>query len=74
VWLSTRGVVDEDADGAVVDQARRDVGQAVTDLQQTPLADEAEIAETARLAVRRAFARVLGYKPMTIVHVTREAP
>jgi ribonuclease J len=74
VWLSTRGVVEEDADGALLEEARRDVGQAVTDLPETPPPNQAEIAETARLAVRRAFARVLGYKPMTIVHVTREAP
>jgi ribonuclease J len=74
VWLSTRGVIDEDADVELLAAARRDVAQAIADLPEMPPADDAALAETARLAVRRAFARVVGYKPMTIVHLSRGAP
>jgi ribonuclease J len=73
VWLSTRGVIDEDADAQVLEAARRDVTQAIAELPGVPPPDDAALAETARLAVRRAFARVVGYKPMTIVHLSRGA-
>ena len=40
------------------------------DVGQRPI-DDAAIAEAARAAVRRAFARVLGFKPLTVATVHR---
>jgi ribonuclease J len=71
VWLSTRGVVVEESEPELFAAARRDVAQALGALPPNPPPDDAFVAETARLAVRRAFARVVGYKPMTVVKVTR---
>jgi ribonuclease J len=75
VAITTRGVVDEAIDGALVEAARRDVRDAVNDLPRLlgdrPIED-AQIAETARLAARRSLARVLGFKPTAVVHVARE--
>ena len=44
---------------------------AVTELDAS--ADDARIAEQARLAVRRTFFKSRGKKPMTVVHVRRSA-
>jgi hypothetical protein len=35
--------------------------------------DDAAIVEAVRLAVRRSFARALGFKPVTVVQVVRVA-
>jgi hypothetical protein len=67
-------VIDEERDHEVLATARRDVTAAIAELSNSPPPDDAAMAETARLAVRRAFARVVGYKPMTIVHLSRGAP
>jgi hypothetical protein len=35
--------------------------------------DEAAVSEAARLAVRRSLARVVGFKPVTVVQIVRVA-
>ena len=79
VTVVTRGVIDEATESALLEGARRDVRDAVNDVPRQqggagarPVED-GMIAEAARLAVRRSFARVLGWKPLAIVHVERAA-
>lgn len=71
VKLVTRGVVDEAAHPDEVLAAKSAVKLAVAELDAT--ADDARIAEHARLAVRRTFFKSRGKKPMTVVHVWRSA-
>jgi ribonuclease J len=74
VALSTRGVVDEALDAHVVAAARNEAHAAVEELADGAppgAVDEAAIAEAARQAVRRHFARVLGFKPVTTAVVLR---
>ncbi len=72
VVLSMRGVAVEAEEADLLAAARREVASAIDALVREPAPDDALVSETARLAVRRAFARVLGYKPMTIVQVRHE--
>ena len=67
VTLITRGVVDEAAHPEEVQAARAAVRHAIADLASH--ADDAQIAEQTRLAVRRSFFKSRGKKPMTVVHV-----
>lgn len=77
VLVVTRGVLDETADAHVLASARHDAEDAVDALQtQGPRGrppEDGEIAEAARLAVRRGLARVLGFKPVATVSVLRRA-
>jgi ribonuclease J len=72
VSLVTRGVVDEIAFEDEVDAARAAVRRAIAELGAH--ADDAHVAEAARLAIRRAFFKTRGKKPMTVVHVRRSSP
>jgi len=65
--LSTRGVADDPDELASIRGAIRAV---VAELDAT--ADDATIAEHARLAIRRAFHKSRHFKPVTIVHVVRK--
>ncbi|MDB4941110.1 MAG: hypothetical protein JWP97_644, partial [Labilithrix sp.] len=69
VALVTRGVLDEAEYPEELAEARAQVRHAIADLE--PHADDSRVAEAARLAVRRAFQRSRGNKPMTVVHVRR---
>jgi ribonuclease J len=74
VALATRGVVDEALDGHVLASARNEAMAALEELagdERASTGTDAEIAEAARQAVRRAFGRVLGFKPVTTVSVLR---
>lgn len=71
--LLTRGVVDENAHPEAVDAARDAVRVAIAGLDTLALSDDARVAEEARLAVRRAFAKSRGKKPMTVVHLRRSS-
>jgi ribonuclease J len=74
VALASRGVVDETIDAHIVAAARNDAHAAVEELADGAppgAVDEAAVAEAARQAVRRHFARVLGFKPVTTVVVLR---
>jgi ribonuclease J len=69
VALITRGVVDEVEHPEEVESARAAVRLAIAELDA--FADDARVGEQARLAVRRAFFKSRGKKPMTVVHVRR---
>ncbi len=73
--IVTRGVVDEDASAHVLAEARGEVVRAIDEARfarrGAPWPDVEAIREAARLAVRRAFARGLGFKPVTVVEVVR---
>jgi len=72
VAVTTRGVVDPDGDGALVEAARKEARSAFEALLALgePL-DDARIAETMRLAVRRTLAKALGFKPVTTASLVR---
>ncbi len=76
VTVATKGVIDETADAHVLASARHEAEMAVDALADGggggPV-EEPAIAEAARQAVRRAFGRVLGFKPVTTVTVVRLA-
>ena len=69
VSLVTRGVVDENEHPEELEAARAAVRVAIAELDA--FADNARVAEQARLAVRRTFFKSRGKKPMTVVHVRR---
>ncbi len=73
IAVATRGVLDERADGELLEAARRDAHRALEGLltagEDRP--DEATISETARLAVRRVLAKTLGFKPVTTATLVR---
>jgi ribonuclease J len=73
IALSTRGVVDETLDPHVLASARGDARAAVDELTSGETGDPTneDVTEAARHAVRRAFDRVLGFKPVTTVTVLR---
>jgi ribonuclease J len=74
VALTTRGVLDETAEAHVLASARNEATAAVEGLADGAPGgrpEEAAIAEAARMAVRRAFGRTLGFKPVTTVTVLR---
>jgi hypothetical protein len=75
VSLVTRGVLDETADAHLLSAARNEVLAAVEELVEQGgggiLRSDAELGETARLAVRRSLGKVLGFKPVTTFTVVR---
>jgi ribonuclease J len=68
VVLKTRGVVDE-ANASELDDAVSNVKRAITEAPAQ--ATDEFLAEQARLAVRRTFAKARGIKPCTFVHLRR---
>jgi len=68
--LSTTGLLEEGDDA--VAQAVRDAARAAVEaLSAKRRADDAELAEAVRLAVRRAFNDSVAKKPVTTVHLVR---
>ncbi len=68
------GVLDETAEAHLLASARHEAEAAVDELADGAPGgrpEEAAIAEAARMAVRRALGRVLGFKPVTTVSVLR---
>ena len=76
IAVATRGVIDEGADGELLESARRHARAALEDLlasaesMRGPL-DAERISEVARLAVRRTLAKTLGFKPVTTASLVR---
>jgi ribonuclease J len=76
IAVATRGVIDEGADGDLLECARKQARAALEDLLASargaaaPLDDE-QISEAARLAVRRTLAKTLGFKPVTTASLVR---
>jgi ribonuclease J len=74
VDLATAGVVDDTLDAHVLADARAEALAAVEEVARSgdgKVHGDARIAEAARLAVRRAIDRALGFKPSTSVTVLR---
>jgi ribonuclease J len=75
IALATKGVVDETAEAHLLAAARHEAEAAVDELSDGAPGgrpEETAISEAARQAVRRAFGRVLGFKPVTTVAVVRQ--
>ncbi|MGO9713368.1 MAG: ribonuclease J [Polyangiaceae bacterium] len=76
ISIETRGVLDASLSGGILSGARHDALEALRDLPRSRPDrpdDEPVIAEAVRTAIRRSFARALGFKPMTVVQVVRVA-
>jgi ribonuclease J len=75
IAVSTRGVVDEAAEAALLESAKREARTALDELllagDGADRRDDAQIADAARLAVRRTLARALGFKPVTVASLVR---
>ena len=69
--LTTRGVIDEHGDAALLASVKRDLREAIDACARDARPSDATISEAARLAVRRGFSKALGRKPATIVAVQR---
>lgn len=67
--VTTVGLLDEET--GVMDQVLRDLTRAVAQLSDDDMVEDDILRETARLAVRRAFRRILGKKPVTQVQLIR---
>ena len=67
--ISTVGLLDEET--GVMEAVLRDLERAVGQLSEDDMAEDDLLGETARLAVRRAFRRILGKKPVTKVQLIR---
>jgi ribonuclease J len=73
--VSTRGVLDEGADAAVLRDAAREVTKALSD-RPWPRArpTDEEIADLARLVTRKRLEQRVGKRPVTVANVVREKP
>ncbi|MGH7285601.1 MAG: hypothetical protein ACRELY_29120, partial [Polyangiaceae bacterium] len=72
VTLQTRGVLDRETQSESLRSAEFAANHAATTSTVANASDDA-IAEAVRLAVRRAIVKDLGFKPVTMVTVVREA-
>jgi ribonuclease J len=76
VLIDTLGVLDATVASGLLIGAQRDARDALHDLPRSAperASNEGAIAEAVRLAIRRSFARALGFKPVTVVRVVRVA-
>jgi ribonuclease J len=72
ITVVTKGVLDESLDAHVLASARNEVMAAIEELPSGGSGRaESEVADAARQAVRRALARVLGFKPVATATVSR---
>jgi ribonuclease J len=76
IAVATRGVIDEGADGDLLESARKQARTALEDLLASLAGaaappDDEQIVEAARLAVRRTLAKTLGFKPVTTASLVR---
>ncbi len=69
--VSARGLLDEAAEADKLTVIAAGVIDALKRLPAVERRDDAAVKEAARLAVRRAFFRMLGRKPVTDVHLVR---
>ena len=68
--VSTSGLFD-DEDDPVLDTVRLAVREALAKLSAKALRDDELVAETARIAARRAFREALDKRPVTRIHLIR---
>ena len=69
--ITTLGISEMPEDDPVIDAAREAAINAVKSMPPRKLADDAEVLEAVRLAVRRTFRANLDMKPVTTVHLVR---
>lgn len=69
--ITTIGLVEDPENDEVIDDAVAAATNAVRSLPPRKLADDAEVREAVRLAVRRTFRGQLNLKPVTTVHLVR---
>lgn len=69
--ITTLGISEDQDDDPVVDAAREAAINAVRALPPRKLADDGDVLEAVRLAVRRTFRAKLDMKPVTTVHLVR---
>ena len=69
--ITTLGISEDADDDPVVDAAMEAAINAVKALPPRKLADDAQVSEAVRLAVRRTFRAHLDMKPVTTVHLVR---
>ena len=69
--LTFEGVVDPGSEAEVLAATAAAVEEALVRLAKSRRRDDAEVAEAARLAVRRSLSKSIGRKPVTRVHVVR---
>jgi ribonuclease J len=71
--VSTRGVLDEAADAPILRDAAREVTKALSDRSWARARpDDEEIADLARLVVRKRLEQRVGKRPVTVANVVRE--
>jgi ribonuclease J len=69
--LSTQGVIDPDREAVVLDGVMEALMDELERLPRGARGSDARLSEAARVALRRAFFRAIGKKPMTQVHLVR---
>lgn len=69
--ITTLGISEDQDEDPVVDAAREAAINAVRALPPRKLADDGDVLEAVRLAVRRTFRAKLDMKPVTTVHLVR---
>ncbi len=69
--ITTLGISEMPEDDPVIEAAREAAINAVKSMPPRKLADDAEVLEAVRLAVRRTFRANLDMKPVTTVHLVR---
>lgn len=69
--LTVRGLLEPEAEGAELEATVADLRAALSRLGKAERFDDATVKETARRAVRRAFNRRLGKRPVTDIHLIR---
>ena len=69
--LTFEGVVDPESEAEVLEATAVAVEKALARLPRSRRGDDGEVAEAARLAVRRSLSKAIGRKPVTRVHVVR---
>ncbi len=65
------GVIDEEEAPYVREQLVEDIEDAIAELNKKERRDDAKLAETARVAIRRSLRESHGRQPVTTVHVVR---
>ncbi len=69
--VTAQGLLDPEAEGDKLALIAEGVEDALRRLPKISRRDDALVKETARIAVRRGFNRMLGKKPVTDVHLVR---
>ncbi len=61
----------EEGEEAPLSEVRAEISRTVARLSDSHRKDDEQVSEAVRLAVRRAFRKTIGKKPVTQVHLVR---